>query len=85
MQAVNHFIIIEKIKEEPKSVNGLLITDNVTDDVRYLKGKVISVGDKTEVLKKGDTIYYDRHAGHGIEWGGMLYYVIKQQDVVIVE
>jgi co-chaperonin GroES (HSP10) len=85
MQAVNHFIIIEKIKEEPQKVNGLLITESVSDDVRYLKGKVISVGNKTEVLKEGDIIYYDKHAGHGIEWQGKLFYVIKQQDVVIVE
>ena len=85
MQAVNHYIIVEKIKEEPKNVNGLLITDSVTNDVRYLKGKVISVGNNTEVLKQGDVIYYDKHAGHGIDWGGKLYYVIKQQDVVIVE
>ena len=85
MQAVNHFIIIEKIKEEPQKVNGLLITESVSDDVRYLKGKVISVGNKTEVLKEGDIIYYDKHAGHGIEWQEKLFYVIKQQDVVIVE
>lgn len=85
MQAVNHYIIVEKIKEEPKNVNGLLITDSVTNDVRYLKGKVISVGNNTEVLKKDDIIYYDKHAGHGIDWDGKLYYVIKQQDVVIVE
>lgn len=85
MQAVNHYIIVEKIKEEPKNVNGLLITDLVTNDVRYLKGKVISVGNNTEVLKKDDIIYYDKHAGHGIDWDGKLYYVIKQQDVVIVE
>jgi co-chaperonin GroES (HSP10) len=85
MQAVNHFIIIEKIKEEPKKVNGLLITESVTDDVRYLKGRVISTGNKTEVLKEGDTIYYDKHAGHGIDWDGKLYHVIKQTDVVIVE
>lgn len=85
MQAVNHYIIIEKIKEEPKSVGGFIITDNIADDVRYLKGKIISAGNKTEALKEGDVIYYDKHAGHGIEWNGKLYYVIKQPDVVIVE
>lgn len=85
MQAVNHYIIIEKIKEEPKKVNGLLLTDNVTNDVRYLRGKVISIGNMTEGINQDDVIYYDRHAGHGIEWLGKLYYVIKQNDVVIVE
>lgn len=85
MQAINNYIIIEKIKEEPKKQNGLLITDNQSKDIRYLKGRIISVGNLTEGLKENDTIYYDRHAGHGIEFSGILYHVIRQGDVVIVE
>jgi len=85
MQAINHYIIIEKIKEEPKTTNGLLITDSQTKDVRYLKGKIISVGNLTEGLNEGNIIFYDRHAGHGIEFNDTLYHVIKQQDVVVVE
>jgi co-chaperonin GroES (HSP10) len=84
MKAVNNYIIIEKIKEEPKKQNGLLITDNHTKDIRYLKGKIISVGNLTEGLKENDIIYYDRHAGHGVEFDERLYHVIRQGDVVIV-
>jgi co-chaperonin GroES (HSP10) len=84
MKAINNYIIIQKIKEEPKKQNGLFITDNHTKDVRYLKGKIISVGNLTEGLKENDIIYYDRHAGHGIEYADTLYHVIRQQDVVIV-
>ena len=85
MKAVNQYIIVDKIKEEPKKVNGLIMTESLNTDVRYLKGIIISVGNRTEALKEGDKIYYDKHAGHGIEWDGKMYYVIKQQDVVIVE
>jgi chaperonin GroES len=85
MKAVNHYIIVDKIKEEPKKVNGLIMTESLNTDIRYLRGKIISVGNNTEALKEGDKIYYDKHAGHGIEWDGKMYYVIKQQDVVIVE
>ena len=85
MQAINNYIIIEKIKEEPKTTNGLLITDSHTKDVRYLKGKIISVGNLTEGLNEGNIIFYDRHAGHGIEFDNSLFHVIRQQDVVIVE
>lgn len=84
MQAVNHYIIINPIKEEPKEQNGLLITDAHTDDVRYLKGEILSVGFATEGLNPGDTIYYDRHAGHGIESEGKLLKVIQQRDVVVI-
>lgn len=86
MKAINHFIIIEKIKEAPKTVGGLELTQNQNHDIRYLKGKVISVGDRIEnLLKEGDIIRYDKHAGHGIEWNDELYFVITIGDVVIVE
>ena len=84
MKAINYYIIIEKIKEEPKTVNGLLITDDIKKDVRYSKGKVISFGEETKGLKKDDIIYYNKHAGHGIEFDNKLFHVIKQQDVVLV-
>ena len=84
MKAINNYIIIEAIKEEPKEEKGLLIMDQHVDDIRYLKGKVISVGNFTEGIKENDTVYYDRRAGHGIEYDDNLYQVIKQQDVVLV-
>ena len=58
--------------------------DQHVDDIRYLKANVISTGNLTEGIKVGDTIYYDRRAGHGIEYDNNLYQVIKQQDVVLV-
>ena len=84
MNAVNNFIVIEKIKKEPKKQNGLFLTESQNTDVRYLKGKVISVGNLVQGVTNDDIIYYDRHAGHGIEYADRLYHVIKQQDVVIV-
>lgn len=84
MNAVNNYIIIEKIKEEPKKQNGLFLTESQNTDVRYLRGKVISVGNLVQGVTNDDIIYYDRHAGHGIEYADKLYHVIKQQDVVIV-
>ena len=38
-----------------------------------------------DVLKKGDTIYYDKHAGHGIQYKDTLYQVIRDRDVILVE
>ena len=84
MQAVNNYIIINPIKEKIKEEGGLLIIDQHVDDIRYLKANVISIGNLTEGIKIGDTIYYDRRAGHGIEYDDNLYQVIKQQDVVLV-
>ena len=84
MQAINNYVIIEPLKEEAKKEKGLLIMDQHVDDVRYLKAKIISTGNFTEGLKENDIIYYDRRAGHGIEYENKLYQVIRQTDVVLV-
>jgi len=85
MQAINYFIVIRKIKEAPKKVGGLELTEDQNKDVRYLKAKVVSVGDKVQGIEPGNIIRYDKHAGHGIEWKDELYHVINLGDVVIVE
>ena len=85
MQAINYFVVIEKIKEAPKTVGGLELTETQNSDVRYLKGKVISVGDQVTMLKGGDVVYYDKHNGHGIQWKDQLYHVLKLGDIVLVE
>ena len=85
MQAINHYVIIDKIKEAPQKVGGLELTESQDKDVRYLKGKVISAGELVQVVKKDDIVRYDKHAGHGIQYNDTLYYVIKASDIVIVE
>ena len=85
MKAINNYVIVNKIKTEPKMVAGLLMTDDTDVDNRYLRGTIISAGNLVEGLKDGDTIYYDKHAGHAITWKDDLYQVIQSRDVVLVE
>jgi co-chaperonin GroES (HSP10) len=85
MKAINHYVIVDKIKEAPKKIGGIEMTEQQDKDVRYLKGKVISFGDQILMLKEGDIVRYDKHAGHGIEFEDTLYYVIKLSDIVIIE
>ena len=85
MMAVNYYIIIDPIKEGPKKVGGLVLTDEVNEDNRYLKAKVISIGSLVEGIKEDDIIYYDKHAGHGIQHKDKFYGVIKQMDVVLID
>ncbi len=85
MKAVNHYIIIDLIKNEPKKVGGLILTDEVNEDNRYLKAKVVSVGNLVEGINENDVVYYDKHAGHGIQHKDKFYGVIKQMDVVLID
>ena len=84
MKAVNHYLVIDMIKEEPK-VGGLILTDQTNEDNRYLKAKVVSIGNNVEGIEEGDIIYYDKHAGHGIQHKDKFYGVINQMDVVLID
>jgi len=86
MKAINYYLIVEGIKQERKVVGGLELIDNHDEDNRYSKGTVISTGNLVEGIKDGDTVYYDRHAGHNIDLNDKVrYFVLKAGDIVIVE
>ena len=85
MQAVNNYIIVEKIKQGPKKVGGLILTEDVDADNRYIKANVVSVGNLVEGIKNNDVVYYDKHAGHGVQYKETLYYVIRSVDVVLID
>lgn len=85
MKAINYYIIVDKIKQEQKKIAGLIITENIDEEGRYSKGKVISAGNLVEGVKEDDIINYDSAAGHAITWNDNVYYVIKIHDVITVE
>ena len=85
MKAINDYVVVNVEKEGPKKVGGLLLTEDLDEGNRYIKGIVVSAGNLVEGLKDNDIIYYDKHAGHGISWQDTLYQVIRARDVVLVE
>ena len=85
MKAVNNYIIVQTIKTEPKKVAGLIMTEELDSDNRYIKAKVVSVGNLVEGVKEKDIVYYDKHAGHGVQYKDILYQVIRSGDVVLID
>tara|TARA_Y100000593_G_C4106668_1_gene235908 strand:+ start:51 stop:308 length:258 start_codon:yes stop_codon:yes gene_type:complete len=85
MKAINNYIIVENIKTEPKKVAGLIMTEDLDTDNRYIKANVISTGNLVEGIKDKDIVYYDKHAGHGVQYKNKLYQVIRSGDVVLID
>jgi|TARA_B100000902_G_C26617261_1_gene578054 co-chaperonin GroES (HSP10) len=85
MQAVNDYVIVDIIKEGPKKVGGLILTDETDETNRYKKANIISVGELVGVVKTGDSVYYDAIAGHDIAYNDNMYRVIRSRDIVMVE
>lgn len=85
MKAVNNYLVVENIKVEPKKVAGLILTEEIDEDNRYIKANVISTGNLVEGIKDEDVVYYDKHAGHGVQYNDKLYQVIQSRDVVLID
>ena len=85
MKAINQYLIVERIKDEPVKVGGLILTEEIDVDIRYIKAKVISIGNLVERIKETDIVYYDKHAGHGVQYKDILYQVIRSGDVVLID
>jgi len=85
MQAVNDYVIIDVVKEGPKKVGGLILTDETDETNRYKKAKIVSIGEMVKMVEVGNNIYYDAIAGHDIDYNDNMYRVIRARDIVIVE
>ena len=85
MKAINNYIVVEKIKQGPKKIAGLIVTEDIDADNRYIKATVISTGNLVEGIKDKNVVYYDKHAGHGVQYKEILYQVIRSGDVVLID
>lgn len=77
-------IIIKSIEEEIETKSGLLLSAEDTSQLRYKKGLVIKSGTDVDTIKEGDSIYYDKRAGHTMILNEDKYTLIQERDVVIV-
>jgi co-chaperonin GroES (HSP10) len=85
MKAIGKNIVVSPIKEvDTTTKGGLLLAEVNREDIRYRMAKVETIGTAVVGVKDGDTIYYDRHAGFGIELDKKQFKVIKEVDVVVV-
>ena len=79
MKAVGKYIIIIPNDETTTTTSGgLILGEENREDIRYREGSVITVGTDVVGVESGDSVYYDRHAGFGIELNQEQYKVIKE-------
>ena len=85
MKAIGRNLIIKKKKEgTTKTKGGLLLAESHREDVRYIEASIVSIGSDVVGVKKNDSIFFDKHAGHRIEIDKDFYNVIKLEDIVVV-
>ena len=83
MEAIGNYVVLEEILETSiKTEGGLELAEKHREDIRYRKANIISSG--PGVLKKGQTVPFDRIAGHPVEHKDSIYKVINIRDIVAI-
>lgn len=79
-------VLIEPTAAEEVTMGGIIIPDSAKE--KPLRGKVLAVGNGTKdepmVLKEGDEVLYGKYAGTEIEFEGVKYIMMRQNDVLAV-
>lgn len=83
MKAIGNYIIVSDEEVVQKNSLGLIISEEADQNIRYIEGLVISVGDQTVAVEVGDRVYFDKVAGSRIRLKGKKYIAIRESDVVV--
>lgn len=79
-------VLIEPTAAEEVTMGGIIIPDSAKE--KPLKGKVIAVGQGTKdepmILKEGDVVLYGKYAGSELEYEGVKYLMMRQNDVLAI-
>jgi co-chaperonin GroES (HSP10) len=85
MIAVGKNIIIKDTQEKTtKTEGGLILAEKQREDIRYQEAEVLTPGSEVTLLKKGDKIFYDKHAALKVDIEGKVFSIIKEKDIVII-
>ncbi|RVU71372.1 MULTISPECIES: co-chaperone GroES [Lactobacillus] len=83
--------VIVKVKEEEKTVGGIVLASNAKE--KPTEGEVVAVGngayaDNGEKLpmtvKKGDVVLYDKYSGTNVKYEGEKYLVLHEKDILAI-
>lgn len=83
MKAVGSFIIIKDEEVIHKNELGLIMTEKSDNNIRYIIGEVMTVGEDVKEVTPGQFVYFDKIAGSEIRIKGDKFKAIRERDVVV--
>jgi chaperonin GroES len=79
-------VLVKRTNEEERSKGGIIIPDTAKEKPQ--RGEVIAVGpgkdDKAMTVKIGDTVLYGKYAGQDLNYQGVDYLIMREDDILII-
>ena len=83
MKAVGSFVIVKDEEVIQKNELGLIMTEQSDNNIRYVIGEVVTVGEDVKEVSSGQYVYFDKISGSELRVKGEKYKAIRERDVVI--
>lgn len=86
MRPINDRVIIKTADAEEKTSGGLIMPSSAKE--KPMMGEVIAVGPGKDgqkmTVKKGDTVLYGKYAGQELNYEGVDYLIMKEDDILVI-
>ncbi len=86
MKPINDRVVVKPAPANEKSQGGIIIPDTAKEKPQ--RGEIIAVGpgkdDVKMTVKKGDIVLYGKYAGQEINFEGIDYLIMKEDDILVI-
>lgn len=86
MKPINDRVVVQPAKADEKTEGGIIIPDTAKEKPQ--RGKVIAVGPGKDgnlmTVKKGDTVLYGKYAGQELNYKGVDYLIMREDDILVI-
>lgn len=91
LKPLGNRVLLEVIKEEEKTVSGLVLPESAKEKPQTAKvvavgsGKVLDDGKRADMdVAVGDKVIFEKYAGSEVKYEGNEYLVVKDSDIIAI-
>ncbi|MDO4396339.1 MAG: co-chaperone GroES [Clostridia bacterium] len=79
-------VVIQKVEAEEKTSGGIILTSTAKEQPQMAEVIAVGPGTKDEEmeLKVGDKVVFSKFAGNEIKYGGEVYTIMNQSDILAI-
>ena len=86
MKPINDRVVVQPASADEKTKGGIIIPDTAKEKPQ--RGKVIAVGPGKEgiemTVSKGDVVLYGKYAGTELNYEGVDYLIMREDDILVI-
>jgi len=86
MKPINDRVVVKPAPAEEKTAGGIIIPDTAKEKPQ--RGEVIAVGPGKDgndmTVKAGDVVLYGKYSGQELQYEGVDYLIMREDDILVV-